>query len=366
MKWILYRYVAVTYLRFFLAIFGVVLAIFLMADFVDRSKFYSGPGWVSAVIELYAHKALLAIRQLAPAAMLLGAGAAVSALRKSGEVTALRSLGFGPRAVYAPIGVTAAAMCLGLIVFDEKVVVPAGVRVDEITVGRFNTWGDWSFFFVPKRWFRVEDRIFHLRVGESRTGYEDVTVLTVSKDFKLRARMDAQTLRWVEGTTWRLTSVVERTFDDRGGTQVRTAPSLDLDLKVAGDAFYVRTGRPEQMYYPELLEQIEIRKAVGISSQIWALALHNRLAYPLAGLPAALLAIGLALRPGRRGHLTLALVEGLIVVTAMWGLMVISRALVVGERLEPAAAAWMPTVLLSLGAAALWLRREGRLGWRGA
>jgi len=245
-------------------------------------------------------------------------------------------------------------------------VVPAGVRVDEITVGRFNTWGDWGFYFVPKRWFRVEDRIFHLRSGESRTGYEDVTVLTVSPEFKLQRRIDAASLRWLAGTTWELTSVVERSFDGRGGTQVRSSPRLELDLGLKQDAFYVRTGRPEQMYFPELLEQIEIRKAVGISSQIWALALHNRLAYPLAGLPAALLAIGLALRPGRRGHLTVALVEGLIVVTAMWGLMVISRALVVGERLEPVAAAWMPTALLTLGALALWLRREGHLGWRGS
>ena len=68
-------------------------------------------------------------------------------------------------------------------------------------------------------------------------------------------------------------------------------------------------------------------------------------------MPAALLAVGLALRPNRRGHLTAAIVEGLLIAVAMWGLMVVCRTLVMTERLAPAVAAWLPTLVLSVAAA---------------
>jgi lipopolysaccharide export system permease protein len=115
------------------------------------------------------------------------------------------------------------------------------------------------------------------------------------------------------------------------------------------------------MRLKELREQIVARAEVGLATRQYQLALHNRFAYPLAGFPAALLAVGLALRTNRRGHLTAAVVEGLLIAVAMWGLMVVSRTLVLTERLAPQVAAWMPMFLLSVAAAALWLRREGWL-----
>jgi lipopolysaccharide export system permease protein len=40
---------------------------------------------------------------------------------------------------------------------------------------------------------------------------------------------------------------------------------------------------------------------------------------------------------------------------------VICRTLAIAERLAPATAAWAPFAVLSLGAALLWLRHEGKL-----
>jgi lipopolysaccharide export system permease protein len=76
-------------------------------------------------------------------------------------------------------------------------------------------------------------------------------------------------------------------------------------------------------------------------------------------LPAAMIAVGLALRPGRRGHLTVAIIEGVTVAVVLWGLMVILRTLVTAQHVSAPVAAWAPVVLLSVLAAALWARREG-------
>jgi lipopolysaccharide export system permease protein len=116
------------------------------------------------------------------------------------------------------------------------------------------------------------------------------------------------------------------------------------------------------MRLPQLREQIRARRDGGLPFGLYALALHNRFAYALAGLPAALLAVGLALRPGRRAQLTAALVEGLGISVALWAMMVVLRTLVIAQRIPAGPAAWAPATLLAAAAGILWLRREGVLG----
>ena len=85
------------------------------------------------------------------------------------------------------------------------------------------------------------------------------------------------------------------------------------------------------------------------------------------------MAVALALRPGRGGSLTGALVEGLGVTMGLWGLTVIARALVNAGRMAPLVAAVLPLVALAVALAALlwappgWTRRLlRRQGWSGA
>jgi len=358
----LFLYVMRTYVRFAVGIFAAVLTVFLVVDFIDRARAYTGEGWVWDVMRLYGNKALVATQQLGPAALLLAAGATVSSLRKRGEVTALRALTFGPALLYLPIGLCAMVACLGLIAFDEKVVVTASRRVDEISTQRFNRWGDWRLYYTPKQWFRRGEHVFFLRSGSAEEGFRDVAVLTLTPQFKLERRLDAEAMYPLEGgTRWRLTGVVERTFRPDGRTAVRTLEEAEYELGVPARSFRIQPGRPEQLQVSALTEQIAARTEVGLASRQYALALHNRFAYPMAGVPAALLAVGLALRQTRRGHLTAAIVEGLLISVAMWGLMVVSRTLVMTERMAPAVAAWLPSMVLITVAAALWLRREGLL-----
>jgi len=362
----LFRYVLRMYAGYAAGIFVAMLTVFLVVDFVDRAKGYTGPHWARYAAELYAWKSLQVMQQLGPAALMLGAGVAVSALRKRGEITALSALSFGPSTLYLPIGLLALGTAAGLVAFDEALVVKAGRHVDEIQANAFDRWGDWRIVYEPKQWFRRGDWVLFLRKGDTEHGFEEVTLLELSKGFELSRRIDAQRMESVGGTQWRLSEIVERRFLEDGNSPVREVPQETFDLGVKQSALHIMPGRPEQMRFPELREQIRARKAVGLPTRSFYLTMHNRFAYPLAGVPAALLAIGLALRQGRKGHLTTALVEGLGVAMAMWGMMVVCRALVVNERVEAGPAAWAPVVLLSVLAGGLWLRHEGVIGRRRA
>ncbi|MHB8874084.1 MAG: LptF/LptG family permease [Myxococcaceae bacterium] len=363
MRGTLFRYVLSLYLKYFLAIFVAVLAIFLIADFGDRVKAYASHPFLD-ILELYWNKLLVTAQVLGPAGLLLAASAGISTLRKRGELTALKALAFPPAALYLPVGACALVAALGLAAFDEYVVTKASAQVDEISHSRFQTWGDWSRWFRQQQWFRRGNRIFYLRGGDALHRFDDVTVLTLSPEFRLVSRLDARHMEHLEGTRWRLGGVEERRFEGPGPA-VTTVAEGEYDLGAPANAFRIRSGRPEQMRFAQLLEQIEARRQAGLSTQQWILALHNRFAYPLTGFAAALLAVGIALRPGRKGHLTVALVEGLTIAVVLWGLMVVGKALAIAGHLPAGLAAWAPFTVLVVAAAVLWLRREGMLGWSG-
>jgi lipopolysaccharide export system permease protein len=364
---ILFRYVVRTYFAYFAVIATSALTIFLVADFVDRAKAYRGANWVVDVLVLYGYKALVAAQQLGPAITMLAAGATISVLRKRGELTALKSLAMGPLSLYLPVGICALVLAIFLAAFDETVVLDAGRRVDEISLHRFNHWGDWRFHYWRKQWFRIGNRVFYLRQANAEEGYVDATVLSLSGEFDLVERIDAGRMVHLEGTKWELSGVLERHFGKNNKSELLSYERrvYDFGKGATWNAFRIREGRPEQMHLGILRNQIDLRRNAGLPVRHFSLALHNRFAYPLTAVPAALLAVGVALRPGRRGHLMVAMVEGLVIAIVLWGLMVVSKTLVMADRMNPGIAAWAPALVLIAAATVTWLRREGKLGWKG-
>jgi lipopolysaccharide export system permease protein len=97
----------------------------------------------------------------------------------------------------------------------------------------------------------------------------------------------------------------------------------------------VKPGRPSQLRRRELPPQIEIREKFPWPAREWRLSLHERRAYHLAGLPAARLGAALALRPGRRGHLTAAIAEGVLVTVGQWIVSALSRTFSLAGHFPP-------------------------------
>lgn len=353
------RYIARSFLRAVVAGMLGMSALILIIDFADRAKIYTGEGWLFAVLELYACKFAMTVHQIAPAAAGLAAAIAISGHRRRGEVTALQSLGRGPAFFAWPVAICAAFIALFLTILEDPVVVPANYRAEEITTGRFDRWGDWGVYHRHRQWFRSDNgqQLFRLGKLEGK-GFADITVLELDEDFALTRRTDARFLHPEADGTWRFVEPVVRSFAPEGMKEERFEEisrhfSDDLDL------FRLRTGRPSQLRKDELPEQIALRQSLGLPSREWELSLHERRAYQLTGIPTALLGMALALRPGRRGHLTTALAEGLGVTVALWSMSVLSKTLTLAEHLHPLVGGWLPMTLAS-AAAALALRGLGR------
>jgi lipopolysaccharide export system permease protein len=345
---ILFTYVARRVLGATLLSLAAVVGVFLAVDFVDASARFSGPGVVGAVLELYANKAAVVAYQVAPAALLLGAAIAVSGLRQTREWTALRSVGIGPWRVAAPVLAVALLFAISGIVLYDAAGVRAAERVEEIQAVRFGRGaGSYVAWREPKRWFRGVDgrRVYHLRGLLATGGFERVTVYELTPEFELGRRIDAVQMVPGANQSWTLQDVEIRTFLPEGDITVERAQRRTFRFPEPPEAFAVAPGRPAQLRWSTLLQQLAIREQLGLPSASFALERYNRLAYPLAGVPGVLVAIALALRRNRKGNIAAALLEAVGVSLVIWSAQGVTWAMGLSGRVTPALAAWAPDVL---------------------
>lgn len=359
---ILFAYAARRTLGSIGAALAGVVAIYLAVDFVDNSSAFGGHGWFPAVLELYANKAAVVVRMVAPAAMILGAAIAVSTFRRTREYTAMRATGLGPWRLAVPVLAVTFGLGVALVILHDVVGVRAAERAEEIGALRFGRGGDKRRYLAarePKRWFRGIDgrRIYNLRGHLPGGGFERVTVLEVDAEFRLARRIDASRMR-PAGDEWLLEDVEDRTFRPDGSLGLERAPARTYHFDEPPEAFSVVPGRPSQMRWRTLLQQIGLRRRLGLPVEEFSLERYNRLAYPFAGVSGALVAVALALRRNRKGHVSAALVESVGVSMAFWGVQGVSFALGLSGQVAPWIAAWAPNVL-AIGAGLLAVRRTG-------
>jgi lipopolysaccharide export system permease protein len=262
--------------------------------------------------------------------------------------------------VALPVVGAVALASAGLLLLHEAWGVRATQQAEEIQVTRFagaQALRRWQATQQPKRWFRGADgrRIYYLRGVLPGGGFERVTVLELSDDFRLVRRIDAGRMEPAPGGAWRLADVEERRFTPEG-SHLAKAPTREYRFDEPPGSFDLRPGRPSQMTLPVLAQQIEVRRRLGQPSVDFALEQANRLAYPFAAVSGALVAVALALRRHRQGHLSSALMEAVVLSLSLWGVQGICMGLGLSGRLPPQLAAWLPN-LLFMAAGALAVRR---------
>ncbi len=339
--------VARLYVGLLLATLAGVTLVFLAVDFGDQQRSLSDlPGAV--LLELYVYRGLIAFRQLAPAAMLLAAGATASVLRLRGEWLALQALGVSPLQAFWPIFVLGGLLALGLVAFDDAVVTRAVAKSQAIRPAAWQALGPQQD--QQPRWFRFGDTVLEVRGESDGAQLSDVTVYELTPSFALWRRIDVTRLGRTSERTWRAEGVVSHSGGQAevlAGEPLRLPPEAIEALNVTGQ-------RAEALTFEQLAEQRRVRRALGLPTRNVEFAHHLRIAYPFTGVAAAALAVALALRSNRRGQLTLVLVDGVSISFLLVLLLAVGRTLVLNGRASAAFAAWTPPVGLLAAVIVSW------------
>lgn len=360
------RYLAASYARTAAATFFSIIAVILVIDFADRAYSFKGEGWFTNMLRLYANLAVDLGYQAAPSALLVAAGITVSAFRSQGELTAFFALGNRPAQLIGAVLGAVGIACLGLLLLHEWVAVGAARRAEEIKVRDFRRPQNIGAYFEQSQWFRSGDWIYNLR-ERTAEGFRDVTLYRLGPEFSLERRLDAASMIPADGgSRWTLRDVTSATFEGGVRTELERSEAMELELPERPEDFHLRTGRPRHLQIGELLSQIHLRQRLGLEDVGYRQEIFRRIAFPFSAVPASLVAIRLAMRRNRKGHLAAALGEGILLSLLLWTLFTIFQAFGLSGALAPSVSGLAPLVvflLLGLGLGAwqdLSFRRKVR------
>lgn len=337
---ILDRYLARSYLRVALSTFLAIIAVILVIDFADRAYSFKGEGWFGNMLRLYANLAIDLGYQAAPSAFLVAAGITVSSFRAQGELTGYLALGNRPARLLCTVLATVSLCCLGLLILHETVAADAARRAEEIKIRDFRRPQNIGAYFQQSQWFRSGKWVYNLR-ERSGAGFRNVTLYELDDAFSLVRRVDAETMDPGEGG-WVLGSATVTTFREGERMERRELPRYVLDLPERPEDFQLRTGRPRHLPLRELLAQIRLRQRLGLEDVGYRQELYRRVAFPFSAVPASLVAVRLALRRSRRGHLAASLGEGILLSLLLWTLFTIFQAFGLSGAISPAVSGLAP------------------------
>jgi lipopolysaccharide export LptBFGC system permease protein LptF len=351
-------YVASLFLALFAGVLLAVTAVFLAVDYTDQQRLLAELS-NAELLRLYLARSVLALKQLAPAAMLLAGGSTVAIIRSRGEWVGLQSLGVSPTQALGPLALACLGLWAALVAFDEGVATRATARASTFRQAAWQSNGMGPA--AAPRWFALKNVRLQCRGGREGTALNDVTLWWLSPSFSVEKRIDAR--RLVPGATrgeWVAHNVTAYLYDGEKPLSVQQVATMSVQLdERASDAAEVTGQRPEALSFRDLAMQQEVRQRLGLPIEPLALTAHLRLAYPATGVAAALLSALLALRRPR-GQLTHVLVSGVAVCFVLVVLLSASRTLVLSGRAPPGLAAWAPVVLLVAAIAVLWQALQTR------
>ena len=362
------RYLALRYLRAFLMVLGVFLALVTLLELVEQLRRYGGTGLgFGGAVELALLAAPGSLYGLLPLIALLAALVLCLGLARGSELVATRAAGLsalksltGPAVMVVLLGGFAVAVL-------NPIVAATKLRYEEATQ-RLSP-GDASVLSVSAEglWLRQggpegQTVIRAARADLGGTRFADATFLTFAPAGALPGgpvrRIEAVEAALTEGAwtlrgvkIWDLTAPNPEAAATRAETL--TLPT-DLTLDRIRDSF----GTPESIpiwQLPAFIAQLQAAGFAGLQHRVW---LHAELSQPLFLLAMLLLGASLTMRHARLGRTAQSV---LVAILLGFGLYLIRDfASVLGEngQIAPALAAWSPPVAGVLAALGLILTLE--------
>ncbi|WBU64166.1 LPS export ABC transporter permease LptG [Paracoccus aerodenitrificans] len=311
------RYIATRYLRSFLLLAGVFLAILLLIDMVEQIRRFSDDGIsLGGAAKLSALAVAGSFYQILPLIGLLAGIALFLALSRSSEMVAIRASGRSAlRCVAAPsimagiIGALAVAVLNPVVAATESQYSAAVTRIESGSTQTVSLGDD-------AVWLRqgIGDEGEQMMIRAARTSPDATTLYDAS--FIIYApgtgpatRIEAQQARLI-GNNWELSSVKEWSLTDPNPeADARRMETLSLPTELTADRIRDGFGSPDAIPIWELPGYIAGLKRAGFSAlrhQVW---LQMELALPLTLAAMVLIASVFTMRHmrGRRtGGLVLA------------------------------------------------------------
>jgi lipopolysaccharide export system permease protein len=358
----LFAYVAKAFTFWFLALFGILVAVIALANTVEMLDRLSGKDEValSAVLELSMLRVPQYSLEVLPFAILGAAMGLFWRLTRTHELVVTRAAGVSiwqllmpPIAVAVMLGVIAATVVnpLAVILVKRYFQLEAELLDEQSSIISVFETGLWLRQVSPGR----VDVIHAERISGDGSELERVMVLTYDDRDRFQQRLDADRAI-LETGQWRLFEV----WVSAPGQGTQRFPEATLPTQLTRERLSENFAPPETIGFWQIPAYVEVLEVAGLPTERLKLQFHRLLAMPLLFASMVVIAATFALRPPRRGGVTFVIAVGVAVGFVLYFLSNFVFALGLSGKLPLILAAWTPTtVCLMLGVTTLLHLEDG-------
>lgn len=277
-------------------------------------------------------------------------------LTRQRELDALMAAGVSLYRASLPILLVAGAISVGALMFQETLLPDINARSEEVDRVKIRGQLPRHLQRQTQIWYRSSDTRF-LRmalldpVGKSMEG---LTVLDISRDFRLVDRLDARLAQW-SNDGWQLTDGVYRRVGPQNRITSELFDSRLIPMPEHIDDFIRVQNAPETMSFLELRAYVARLRDGGHRVTRYLVELYSKLSFPLVHLIMALVAIPFALVSPRSGGRAMGIGVAIVIAAGYWVVHSVAIAFAQADLLPAALAAWTANIVFAGIGTALFL-----------
>jgi LPS export ABC transporter permease LptF/LPS export ABC transporter permease LptG len=277
-------------------------------------------------------------------------------LTRQRELDAFKAAGISLYRASLPVLLVAGGISVLAVTFQETMLPDINARSEEVDRVKIRGQLPRHLQRQTQIWYRSSDtRFFRMAlldpVGKSMEG---LTVLDISRDFRMVERLDARTAQWAaEG--WQLTDGVFRRVDAQNRVTSELFDSRLLAMPEHIDDFIQLQNAPDTMSFFELRAYVARLRDGGHRVTRYLVQLYSKLSFPLVHVIMALVAIPFALVSPRSGGRAMGIGVAIVIAAGYWVVHSVALAFAQADLLPAALAAWTANIVFAGIGTALFL-----------
>ena len=344
---ILYRYIALRFIKNFTASLVVLFVIFFIISVSDEIKSLielKVSLWI--MIRYFAYKAPYQLLYMAPFASLVCTLITFAGFNKTNEIMAMRTSGVSTRQIITPILVLSFLLSLGVIVANETFVTALYAKSADIRIR--DIWKS-----VPSSAEIRNNLIFKSKDGwlayiktfnGERNIMSGITILYQNADTTVRRRIDAEKAEW-KNDKWYFYNSYIRDFPDDRKEKAKILKISEALIAESPKELVSRKKQIDQLTVGELNKEIKYLEIRGEKTGEERVFLHLKLSYAFSIFMLSFLSLPFGLNTEKYKGVILSFAVSFLIGFVYWQMLSLGKVLGMHAVLTPFIAGWGGNVI---------------------